>query len=209
MEEETRKINQTLRRAQRETCRDPLTGLHNRRTLEANGERLFEEQRRSGGDFSIVMFDVDHFKALNDALGHMAGDETLRLIAQLLKQAIRREDFAVRYGGDEFQLLLPGLTIGEAEQVAQRVVSLFAQHAKLLVHLDTRPSLSAGVASLWATGARDIAELMREADAALYEAKRAGKNRVGVYESGMRKAAEVAPGRALAGVGRRILSAMF
>lgn len=206
VEEETRKINQTLQRARREMWRDPLTGLYNRRMLEENGTRLLEEKRREGGDFSMVMFDVDHFKTLNDTLGHMAGDEMLQFVAQLLKQAVRREDYAIRYGGDEFQLLLPGLDIAQAEGIAQRVVSLFAQHTKLLVNLDPKPSLSAGVASLATTGAKDMAELMRQTDAVLYQAKRAGKNRVGVYDARMQKAA---PAKTLASAGRRILSAVF
>ncbi len=211
VEEETRKINQTLQRTRREMWRDPLTGLYNRRMLEESGARLYEEQRREGGDFSLVMFDVDHFKTLNDTLGHMAGDEMLQFVAQLLKQAIRREDFAVRYGGDEFQLLLPGLAAGDAEQVAQRVVSLFAQHTRLLINLDPKPSLSAGVASMRQTGAEDLAALAQLADAALYEAKRAGKNRVGMHDAtGQRvRAPAVAPARGLAGTGRRILNAVF
>jgi diguanylate cyclase (GGDEF)-like protein len=177
--------------------------------LEENGTKLLEEKRREGGDFSMVMFDVDHFKTLNDTLGHMAGDEMLQFVAQLLKQAVRREDFAVRYGGDEFQLLLPGLSAAAAEQIAQRVVSLFGQHSKLLINLDPKPSLSAGVASLATTNAKDIAELMHETDAALYQAKRTGKNRVGVCDGTARKAAAAAPVQALANAGRRMLSAVF
>jgi diguanylate cyclase (GGDEF)-like protein len=208
VEEETRKINQTLQRTRGEVWRDPLTGLCNRRMLDENGTKLLEEQRREGGDFSVVMFDVDHFKTLNDTLGHMAGDEVLQFVAQLLKQAVRREDFAVRYGGDEFQLLLPGLSSAEAEQIAQRVVSLFGQHSKLLVSLDPKPSLSAGVASLATTNAKDIEELTHEADSAMYEAKRTGKNKVGVYDAKAHKAA-AAPAKALVNAGRRMLSAMF
>ena len=81
VEEETRKINQTLQRTRREIWRDPLTGLYNRRMLEENGTKLVEEKRREGSDFSMVMFDVDHFKTLNDTLGHMAGDEMLQFVA--------------------------------------------------------------------------------------------------------------------------------
>lgn len=215
--EETRKINQTLQRTRREIWRDPLTGLYNRRMLEENGPKLFEEQRQSGGDFSMVMLDVDHFKTLNDTLGHMAGDEMLQFVAQLLKQAIRREDYAVRYGGDEFQLLLPGVAVAEATQIAERVVSLFRQHSKLLINLDPKPSLSAGVTSLAVCHARDLPELMRMADDALYQAKRAGKNRVGFYDpnapTGKHCGAGTGPAPAaakgLVGAGKRMLSAMF
>jgi diguanylate cyclase (GGDEF)-like protein len=215
--EETRKINQTLQRTKREMWRDPLTGLYNRRMLEENGPRLFDEQRSSGGDFSMIMLDVDHFKTLNDTLGHMAGDEMLQFVAQLLKQAIRREDYAVRYGGDEFQLLLPGVAIGEAAQIAERVVSLFRQHSKLLISLDPKPSLSAGVTSLAVCHARDLPDLMRMADDALYQAKRAGKNRVGFYDpnapkgkhSGAGAASAPAAAKGLVGAGKRMLSAMF
>ncbi len=198
VEEETRRINQTLQRTKRETWRDPLTGLYNRRMLEENGEKLIEEQYRLEVDLSLVMFDVDHFKTLNDTLGHMAGDEMLHFIAQLLKQVIRREDFAVRYGGDEFLLLLPGVAAEQAQQIAVRVITLFRQHTKLLSHLDPKPSLSAGVASLAMTRARDMTEMMRLADDALYQAKHAGKNCVGVYDP---KSAKSRPPEATSGAG--------
>ncbi len=159
VEEETRKIAKTLKRTQREMWRDPLTGLHNRRMLTENCPKILDEQVQASHDVSLVMLDVDHFKTLNDTLGHMAGDEMLQFLAQLLKQAIRREDVAVRYGGDEFLLLLPGVPVGDAEQIARRVVDLFRQHAKLLADLNPKPSLSAGVASVAVTGATTVEEL--------------------------------------------------
>jgi diguanylate cyclase (GGDEF)-like protein len=215
--EETREIKKDLQRTKRETWRDPLTGLHNRRMLEERGPTLFEEQRRSGGDFSIVMLDIDHFKTLNDTLGHMAGDEMLQFVAQLIKQAIRREDYAIRYGGDEFQLLLPGVAIAQAAQIAERVISLFGQHTKLLINLDPKPSLSAGVTSLAVCHARDLPEMMRMTDEALYQAKRAGKNRVGFYDTNAPASKYVGKGAApaqagakgLVGAGKRVLRSMF
>lgn len=212
VEEQTRKIAKTLQRTQREMWRDPLTGLHNRRMLTENCPKILDEQIQARHDVSLVMLDVDHFKTLNDTLGHMAGDQTLQFLAELLKQAIRREDVAIRYGGDEFLLLLPGVPIDDAEQIAQRVVQLFRQHTRMLVDLDPKPSLSAGVASVAITGATTVEELMQLADKALYEAKRAGKNRVGrydphrQYETTESAPAPAAPApRSFAAAGRRML----
>lgn len=214
VEQETRKMQRTLQRTQREMWRDPLTGLYNRRMLTENGQRLLVEQREARSDMSVMMFDVDHFKTLNDTLGHMAGDEMLQFVAQLIKQAVRREDFAIRYGGDEFLVLLPGVPVGDAEQIAARVVALFRQHAKLLRDLDPKPSLSAGVASLAITHAQSMEELMHLADTALYQAKRGGKNRVGLYDPrGIREsgqpAPDQAPARSVVAAGKRVLHAIF
>ncbi len=210
VQDETRRINLTLQRTQREIWRDPLTGLYNRRMLEENGDKLMAEQRRDGGDMSLVMFDVDHFKTLNDTLGHMAGDEMLQFVSQLLKQAIRREDFAIRYGGDEFLLLLPGVPETDAQQIAARAVALFGQHTKLLRDLDPKPTLSAGVASMRRTRAGDVATLMQLADSALYQAKRSGKNCVELYDPATaRPKPSAGPKQTLVSAGKRVINAMF
>lgn len=210
VQEQTRQISKTLQRTQLEVWRDPLTGLYNRRMLTANGQKMVDEQVQAEGDISVLMFDVDHFKTLNDTMGHMAGDEMLQFVAQLLKQAIRREDVAVRYGGDEFLLLLPGVSITDAEQIAGRAIGLFRQHTKLLTTLDPRPTLSAGVASLATTNVHLLDELVQLADSALYQAKRGGKNCVGVYNPTVpHETPAEAPSLAaasLAGVSRRILN---
>jgi len=180
--EQTRQISRALHQTRRQIWEDPLTGLYNRRMLEDNAAQIFDAQAKAKADLAVVMIDVDHFKNLNDTLGHQAGDELLQFIGQLLRQAMRQEDLAVRYGGDEFLLLLPGVTAKDAEQIALRLINLFKQHTSLLVGVEPRPTLSAGVASLKTTKAKDIDELLRLADEALYRAKKAGKNCVGVCD---------------------------
>jgi len=119
---------QNLRRVERNqelAFADPLTGLANSRCLVRHLERLMENSqnglRRSDSQFSVVMLDLDHFKEVNDQLGHLRGDDLLRLVGEKLLEVARGEDVVCRYAGDEFVLLLPGVSRGQAERVAQRV----------------------------------------------------------------------------------------
>jgi diguanylate cyclase (GGDEF)-like protein len=171
----TREINAQLREARQKNWIDPLTKLGNRRLLDERLNELFSIERQSGDDFSVVMFDVDNFKAHNDQMGHSAGDDLLRFIGRLLSGSLRDTDLAIRYAGDEFVILLPDTSQEHAVNLTDRIVRLFAQQASLL---KTRPlpTLSAGVASARHCGARQAQELIELADAALYEAKGAGKN---------------------------------
>lgn len=176
--QQTRQIYRDLRRAQREIYTDPLTGVNNRRVLRDRFGDIFTAQRDAGQDLSLLMFDVDHFKTLNDSKGHLAGDELLRFTAELIRGALRDTDIAIRYGGDEFVVLLPSVNADEAEAIARRIVALFGQRAMLFSGLPQRPGLSAGVASLWKHQPRSADELLEMADRALYEAKASGKQDV-------------------------------
>ena len=161
------------RRAEREADTDSLTRLANRRVLERELPRLIEEHRRSGDELTLVMFDVDRFKALNDACGHLAGDTLLAFLGDLVRAATRKgTDLTVRYGGDEFVLALPGTAAPTACDVARRIAALFAQRAKTFAGIDPPPSLSMGVAALHAHTATSPEHLLRLADAAMYRAKR-------------------------------------
>ena len=173
----TRGLEARLRRAEDRATRDPLTGLRNRAFLDAHFHGLVEEHRAKYADVSLVMMDLDNFKPHNDTFGHRAGDDVLRFVGQLLSGSIRPNDHAVRYGGDEFLLLLPGVSAQEAAFVSDRMVKLFAQYAASLPG-EERLSLSAGLASLRGDGCRDGESLLARADQALYAAKRAGKNHV-------------------------------
>ena len=151
---------------------DALTGLLGHRVF----YEMLEQQLDSGRPFSVVLFDIDDFKEINDVHGHHAGDEVLRLVAQGLRRTIRDEDSIFRVGGEEFYALLPDLTPADALATAERLrISI----AKLGSTLPYPVTLSAGVASFpsYANG-RD--ELLAGADAALYVSKRAGKNRTSV-----------------------------
>lgn len=146
---------------------DALTGVLNRRALEA---RLVEEQQRCGSSqqaCSLMILDVDWFKELNDRLGHQAGDEALRTLAALLREALRPGDAVARYGGDEFVVVLPGCRREQAAAIAVRIGRLARTRGL---------SLSVGVAS-WPEDCREPRELLASADAHLYVAKRAGRGR--------------------------------
>lgn len=189
----TREINAQLRDAQQKTWIDPLTKLGNRRLLDERLNELFGIERQAGDDFTVVMFDVDNFKAHNDQMGHAAGDELLSFIGRLLRGSLRETDLPIRYAGDEFVILLPDTSQEHAVNLADRIVRLFAQQASLL-KTRPHPTLSAGVASVRQCGAASARELLELADAALYQAKREGKNAV---RAAARRRTQATTGQAL------------
>lgn len=159
---------------------DSLTGLGNRRRLDGVLEPEIRRARRQGYALALVMLDLDYFKAYNDRYGHPAGDQCLRRFADLLKQALKRPgDLAVRYGGEEFTLLLPNTDAQGASQIVQEILMLLRRQA--MEHAGSplgRVSVSAGIA----VGAPTVEEvtpqnLMAAADKALYQAKREGRDR--------------------------------
>jgi diguanylate cyclase (GGDEF)-like protein len=174
---ETQRITRELHQAERKVSTDPLTRLGNRRLLLEKFAEIFEAQKHAGRDLSVILIDVDHFKEVNDTLGHKAGDELLVFVGELLQQCLREEDLAIRYGGDEFLLILPSVNADNAASVADRTMRLFTQQARVLA-VQPKPSMSAGVASILAHHPSSPEELLEMADHALYEAKRTGKSQV-------------------------------
>jgi len=177
--------NEKLKRANLELHRissyDALTAVPNRRRFD---EVLAHEWRwatRTGRPLTLMLADLDHFKALNDSQGHLRGDECLKLVAQALADGLMRPaDFVARYGGEEFALILPDLDEGQARVYAEalrtRVEALRLAHGSSQV--SEHVTLSIGVASLVASRNILASQLVAAADSALYEAKRAGRNRV-------------------------------
>jgi len=157
---------------------DDMTGLLNRRALDA---RLAEETARAeryGSPLSLVVLDLDNFKEVNDHYGHAAGDALLRAVGVLLRAELRTADIAVRYGGDEFALVLPGVTKTGAWAVAEKILgSLRTLATDTDEGLRVNATCSVGVAS-FGEAYRDADALLRGADSALYAAKRSGRNRV-------------------------------
>jgi len=153
---------------------DPLTGLANRRTLDQTLQLEWLRAKRSGQPLSILMIDADHFKALNDRLGHQRGDEALRTLAQLIGGYVRRPaDLAARYGGEEFSVVLPETTTAGAFTMAQNIREAVEQLPGELTM-----TVSIGIAT-WAQGPYDeLDQLLLAADKALYQAKASGRNRV-------------------------------
>ena len=151
---------------------DQLTGLWNRRHLEERIQVEIGRHSRYGGTFSLIILDLDSFKAFNDSYGHLAGDKLLRQLGSIMKGAIRSADEAFRYGGDEFAILLPQTSIREAYEVAERARSRIASEIKV-GHTPVTASL--GLAGWPADGVR-INEIITAADMALYRAKQSGGN---------------------------------
>jgi diguanylate cyclase (GGDEF)-like protein len=182
-EAELARLNEQLMEDSR---RDPLTGMRNRRALADELPGLEAGHIESGEPLAVALCDVDHFKAYNDEMGHLAGDQALRAIAVTIRGAMRAEDLAYRFGGEELLLLLPGTSAAEASAAAQRV--RVAVEAAAMPH----PSGIGGVVTVSigvAAGTNGYGGLIARADGALYEAKRSGRNCVVV-------ASEAAPSRA-------------
>lgn len=155
---------------------DPLTGVANRRRFLRRGLRDLDDTRRSGEALSLVILDIDRFKGINDTHGHAAGDEVLKLVADLLASALRRRDSLARIGGEEFAIMLPDTPLDDAvaiaEQLRQRMISL-----PMPLLGGAAITASFGVSAAQCDDA-DIEALMRRADRALYDAKRSGRNAV-------------------------------
>ncbi len=157
---------------------DALTGLYNRRWLQRTLERLMERARRDGAGLSVLMADLDHFKQFNDQYGHLAGDLVLGTVARTLHANMRPNDTAVRFGGEEFVIVLPATRLEDAMVMAER---LRLAVAKLTVDTSDGVRLpgvkiSIGVAEMQED--MDAAFLVNAADAALYRAKAQGRDRV-------------------------------
>lgn len=175
-----REIANKLRYAIECSAHDPLTGLYNRRFLE---RRLREESAhaaRHKRPFAVVIVDIDHFKLVNDTYGHEDGDRVLRHVAGQLEAALRADDIACRYGGEEFVCLLRATTGPAARVVANRLrASLAAKGIPLGPRAELRHvTLSGGVAAADERNEYDARDIVARADKALYRAKRAGRNRV-------------------------------
>jgi len=161
------------------SVKDGLTGLHNRRCLD---ERLQEEvshARRQDSPLFALIVDVDHFKHVNDTFGHLAGDEILRRMADLLKDQARREDMVARYGGEEFALVVRNPTQKHAGQLGERLRRAVEAMEVLFDDQSLKVTVSVGVSGLCARDADfSAAGLLADADQALYKAKNDGRNRV-------------------------------
>jgi diguanylate cyclase (GGDEF)-like protein len=160
---------------------DELTGLLNRRGVLQAAQGLMTRQAQKGASVSALMFDLDHFKSINDAFGHVIGDEALRLFAATASASMRASDIVGRFGGEEFVALLPG-NLAEAEVAAERVRRAFESAGVTVAGCNLNATVSVGAAS--GQSGTDIVALLAAADAALYRAKANGRNRVEVNGDG-------------------------
>lgn len=174
--EEVMALQQQL---QEQSTQDPLTGLFNRRYLGDAMARELSRCARSGLPLSILLVDIDHFKRINDAFGHQAGDAVIVHLAQLLREHARAADVVCRYGGEEFLLLCPEMPLAAALERAQQYRTNFAAQPLQAGAVSIAVTLSAGVATFPQQG-ESAEALIRSADQALYRAKAAGRNRIEV-----------------------------
>jgi diguanylate cyclase (GGDEF)-like protein len=161
---------------------DLLTGIHNRRWMHEMFPRQIARSKHASQQLALVMADIDQFKRLNDSYGHATGDLVLKAVARRLADTLRPTDFLVRYGGEEFIALLPGATVDTAQVAAERLRSAIEQeeHRSTNAASALRVTISLGVAIVRAGDT--LKRLIERADAALYQAKASGRNRVVVAE---------------------------
>lgn len=162
--------------------RDSLTGLLNRRSLLREGTRAFSEARSQNSALAVLMLDLDHFKRINDRWGHSAGDDVLRFVARTLEDELRDNDVVGRVGGEEFVAVLP-LSPGEDfTHIANRLLSAISREGAIIANRDLELSASLGGIQM-SPRHRTLADMLQEADAALYTAKNNGRNRAEFSET--------------------------
>ncbi len=157
---------------------DALTEIPNKRFLLEFLDRELARSARHGRPLALVMFDLDLFKAINDDLGHLAGDYTLRELSAAVRAVTRTEELFARYGGEEFVVVLPETGVPDALAFAERIRVLVEEHPFRYENTSFRVTISLGVAATAGDAELTSTEFIRLADAKLYEAKRQGRNRV-------------------------------
>jgi len=167
-----------LRQAERNALTDALTGLGNRHWMKEMFEREVTRAQHSGRTLCLMMIDIDNFKRFNDQYGHISGDRVLIAVAEALREYLRPTDLVARFGGDEFAVLLPDADLNQAQQTADRLRTKVAGLSP--PSLSTAITISIGVSTN--APKDDVGALVQRADAAMYEAKEQGRNRVAVRE---------------------------
>ncbi len=170
-----REREEAVAKLQEYANRDGLTGIANRRFFEARLRDEFSRWQRYGGNLSVLLFDLDHFKTINDRFGHVVGDNVLRVMAQRVVDVVRSQDTFGRFGGEEFALLLPCTSLDEAMLVAEKIRQTIGSTPIEAEGVRVPVTARVGGAAAHA-GALTHETLVNEADAALYRAKRQGRN---------------------------------
>jgi len=155
---------------------DPLTELTNRRGMDNRLAREWSRVRRHGGTLSLAIGDADHFKRINDTYGHSVGDRVLQHISRILEAQCRRIDLPVRYGGEEFAIIIPDETARDARNLVRRCREQIAGEPVIAGGAEVRVTMSFGLSDSSSAGSID--ELIDAADRAMYRAKKAGRNRI-------------------------------
>jgi len=155
---------------------DPLTGAYNRRYFVASAEQVMAKACREGCAVALLLFDLDHFKRINDSLGHQRGDEILKLFCSTASTHLRSSDVFGRLGGEEFAAIIPVADAASAREIANRILAAFEVAGRGYLHVGLQITASAGLA-ISEEGKSSFDDLFTAADRALYKAKREGRNR--------------------------------
>ncbi len=159
---------------------DPMTECYNRRILDDLLNREVSRAQRYGAELSVVMLDVDHFKTINDTHGHLAGDFVLRELSRILKAALRKSDYLIRYGGEEFMIILPEISLENTLLVSERIRQAISDHLIVFNNQGLRITASFGISSF--CDRKSAEDMISEADGMLYCSKKNGRNRVSFAE---------------------------
>ncbi len=180
LQEQLKEITRLRDQLRELAIRDPLTNLYNRRYLQEVLDQELARAHRAQYPVCLIMIDIDHFKHVNDICGHKVGDEVLQFLASQIALHIRRSDTPCRYGGEEFLIVMPNVSIETAHQRAEKLRVTFASHRWPCSNLTIIPTISIGIA-IFPFDATDPEQLIDAADRAMYAAKRAGRNRITLY----------------------------
>ena len=178
---------------ERRALTDALTGLFNIRWWRDMGPRVMSQSLRTGAGVGILLMDLDHFKQINDSAGHAAGDSVLRAVARAVRRVVRDSDYAVRYGGEEFLIVLTNSTVEGAMRVAQALQAAIAELRAPTSEIE-RVTASIGVA-VFPDHGQELDDVVAAADHAMYQAKREGRDRIAVAPISLRELAGPDPSR--------------
>jgi diguanylate cyclase (GGDEF)-like protein len=182
--ERTQQLEEANRKLAQISYLDALTGVSNRRSFEEELTMEWRRATRTASRLSLLMIDIDGFKAYNDSLGHQAGDAGLRDVARIIDEGAKRAgDIVARYGGDEFAVLLPDTDVNGATALAERIRETIEARALPAPNAQGAITVSIGVATMTGSEDGEPSALVRAADGALYHAKRDGRNLVRVAET--------------------------
>lgn len=181
-QDQIQSLRSSLIEAEEIVLKDPLTGTGNRRQFDVTMERAVAECEQNDTHMTLIMCDIDHFKRVNDAFGHQVGDELIKMFARVIEGSVRETDTVIRYGGEEFAIILPGTDRSAARSIAERIRRQF--ESKRLTIRETNQKIGQLTASFGVAQYHlgdDVSTLVQRADTKLYEAKSAGRNCVSVH----------------------------
>jgi diguanylate cyclase (GGDEF)-like protein len=182
--ERTMELTQERNKLSRIAKTDELTGLHNRRHGAEQLQNEIERRRRYGGSMVVALLDIDHFKRINDEYGHLVGDTVLKQLSGLLKHSLRKVDYSVRWGGEEFLLFFPHIDSSDGEVVMEKIRKAVASRSFGEEGQSISVTISYGIYT-FTGGNNGVEEILHYCDVALYEAKSSGRNRGVVFSSSL------------------------